>query len=83
MVIPHRIIYDLRYPFGRFARLKHEHLARQVGVIVEITRQIQKTFIDKSIYSSNVEFQQLLVPLFLLILTCTPNLKRSLCEPIN
>jgi hypothetical protein len=30
---PHRTIYYLGYPLGRFAGLKHRQLVRQVGVI--------------------------------------------------
>jgi hypothetical protein len=43
---PHRTIYYLGYPLGRFAGLKHRQLARQVGVIITIGR-IRRTLINK------------------------------------
>jgi hypothetical protein len=43
---PHRTIYYLGYPLGRFAGLKHRQLVRQVGVIIT-TRRIRRTFISK------------------------------------
>jgi hypothetical protein len=43
---PHRTIYYLRYPLGRFAGLKHRQLARQVGVIVT-TGRIRRTLVNK------------------------------------
>jgi hypothetical protein len=43
---PHRTIYYLRNPLGRFAGLKHRQLARQVGVIVT-TRRIRRTLVNK------------------------------------
>jgi hypothetical protein len=43
---PHRTIYYLGYPLGRFAGLKHQQLARQVGVIIT-TRRIRRTLINK------------------------------------
>jgi hypothetical protein len=43
---PHRTIYYLGYPLGRFAGLKHRQLARQVGVIIT-TRRIRRTLINK------------------------------------
>jgi hypothetical protein len=39
---PHRTIYYLRYPLGRFAGLKHRQLACQVGVIIT-TERIRRT----------------------------------------
>jgi hypothetical protein len=39
---PHRTIYYLGYPLGRFAGLKHRQLARQVGVIIT-TKRIRRT----------------------------------------
>jgi hypothetical protein len=32
---PHRTIYNLKYPLGRFAGLKHRQLARRVGLVVD------------------------------------------------
>jgi hypothetical protein len=43
---PHRTIYYLGYPLGRFAGLKHRQLARQVGVIIT-TGQTRRTLINK------------------------------------
>jgi hypothetical protein len=43
---PHRTIYYLGYPLGRFAGLKHRQLARQVGVIVT-TGRIRRTLVNK------------------------------------
>jgi hypothetical protein len=43
---PHRTIYYLEYPLGRFASLKHRQLARQVGVIIT-TRRIGRTLVNK------------------------------------
>jgi hypothetical protein len=43
---PHRTIYYLAYPLGRFAGLKHRQLARQVGVIIT-TGRIRRTLINK------------------------------------
>jgi hypothetical protein len=43
---PHRTIYYLRYPLGRFAGLKHRQLACQVGVIIT-TGRIRRTLINK------------------------------------
>jgi hypothetical protein len=43
---PHRTIYYLGYPLGRFAGLKHRQLARQVGVIIT-TGRIRRAFICK------------------------------------
>jgi hypothetical protein len=48
---PHRTIYYLGYPLGRFAGLKHRQLARQVGVIIT-TGRIRRTLATRSIYSS-------------------------------
>jgi hypothetical protein len=39
---PHRTIYYLGYPLGRFAGLKHRQLVRHVGVIIT-TRRIRRT----------------------------------------
>jgi hypothetical protein len=44
--VPHRTIYYLGYPLGRFAGLKHRQLARQVGVIIT-TGRIRRTLINK------------------------------------
>jgi hypothetical protein len=44
--ILHRIINYLEYPLGRFAGLKHRHLARQVGVIIT-TGRIRRTLVNK------------------------------------
>jgi hypothetical protein len=43
---PHRTIYYLGYPLGRFSSLKHRHLARQVGVIIT-TGRIRRTLVNK------------------------------------
>jgi hypothetical protein len=43
---PHRTIYYLGYPLGRFVGLKHRQLARQVGVIIT-TGRIRRTSITK------------------------------------
>jgi hypothetical protein len=43
---PHRTIYYLGYPIGRFAGLKHQQLARQVGVIIT-TGQFRRTLVNK------------------------------------
>jgi hypothetical protein len=43
---PHRTIYYLGYPLGRFASLKHRQLARQVGVIIT-TGRIRRTLVNK------------------------------------
>jgi hypothetical protein len=43
---PHRTIYYLGYPLGRFAGLKHRQLARQVGVIIT-TERIRRTLVNK------------------------------------
>jgi hypothetical protein len=43
---PHRTIYYLGYPLGRFAGLKHRQLARRVGVIIT-TGRIRRTLINK------------------------------------
>jgi hypothetical protein len=43
---PHRTIYYIGYPLGRFAGLKHRQLARQVGVIIT-TGRIRRTLIIK------------------------------------
>jgi hypothetical protein len=43
---PHRTIYYLGYPLGRFAGLKHRQLARQVGVIIT-TGRIRRTLVNK------------------------------------
>jgi hypothetical protein len=43
---PHRTIYYLGYPLGRFPGLKHRQLARQVRVIITIGR-IRRTLINK------------------------------------
>jgi hypothetical protein len=43
---PHRIIYYLGYPLGRFAGLKHRQLVRQVGVIIT-TGRIRRTLVNK------------------------------------
>jgi hypothetical protein len=43
---PHRTIYYLGYPIGRFAGLKHRQLARQVGVIIT-TGRIRRTLVNK------------------------------------
>jgi hypothetical protein len=43
---PHRTIYYLRYPLGRFACLKHQQLTRQVGVIIT-TGRIRRTLVNK------------------------------------
>jgi hypothetical protein len=43
---PHRTIYYLGYPLGRFAGLKHRQLACQVGVIIT-TRRIRRTLVNK------------------------------------
>jgi hypothetical protein len=43
---PHRTIYYLRYPLGRFAGLKHRQLAHRVGVIIT-TRRILMTLVSK------------------------------------
>jgi hypothetical protein len=43
---PHRTIYYLGYPLGRFAFLKHRQLARQVGVIIT-TGRIRRTLVNK------------------------------------
>jgi hypothetical protein len=43
---PHRTIYNLGYPLGRFAGLKHRQLARQVGVIIT-TGRIRRTLANK------------------------------------
>jgi hypothetical protein len=42
---PHRTIYYLGYPLGRFAGLKHRQLARQVGVIIA-TGRIRRTLVN-------------------------------------
>jgi hypothetical protein len=47
---PHRTIYYLGYPLGRFAGLKLRQLARQVGVIITTVR-IRRTSHHQSIYS--------------------------------
>jgi hypothetical protein len=39
---PHRTIYYLGYPLGRFAGLKHRQMARHVGVIIT-TERIRRT----------------------------------------
>jgi hypothetical protein len=43
---PHRTIYYLGYPLGRFAGPKHRQLARQVGVIIT-TGRIRRTLVKK------------------------------------
>jgi hypothetical protein len=43
---PHRTIYYLGYPLGRFAGQKHRQLARQVGVIIT-TGRIRRTLVNK------------------------------------
>jgi hypothetical protein len=43
---PHRTIYYLGYPLGRFAGLKHRQLARQVGEIIT-TGRIRRTLVKK------------------------------------
>jgi hypothetical protein len=43
---PHRTIYYLGYPLGRFAILTHRQLARQVGVIIT-TGRIRRTLVNK------------------------------------
>jgi hypothetical protein len=43
---PHRTIYYLGYPLGRFAGLKHRQLARQVGVIIT-TGRIRRILVNK------------------------------------
>jgi hypothetical protein len=43
---PHRTIYYLGYPLGRFAGLKHRQPARQVGVIIT-TGRIRRTLVNK------------------------------------
>jgi hypothetical protein len=43
---PHCTIYYLGYPLGRFAGLKHQQLARQVGVIITNGR-IRRTLVNK------------------------------------
>jgi hypothetical protein len=43
---PHRTIYYLGYPLGRFAGLKHRQLARQVEVIIT-TGRIRRTLVNK------------------------------------
>jgi hypothetical protein len=48
---PHRTIYYLGNPLGRFAGLKHRQLARHVGVIIT-TERIRRTSSAKSIYSA-------------------------------
>jgi hypothetical protein len=44
--VPRRTIYYLGYPLGRFAGLKHQQLARQVGVIIT-TGRIRRTLVNK------------------------------------
>jgi hypothetical protein len=43
---PHRTIYYLGNPLGRFAGLKHRHVAHQVGVIIT-TGRIRTTLVNK------------------------------------
>jgi hypothetical protein len=43
---PHRTIYYLGYPLGRFAGLKHRQLARRVGVIIT-TGRFRRTLVNK------------------------------------
>jgi hypothetical protein len=43
---PHRTIYYLGYPLGRFAGVKHRQLAHQVGVIIT-TGRIRRTLVNK------------------------------------
>jgi hypothetical protein len=43
---PHRTIYYLGHPLGRFVGLKHRQLARQVGVIIT-TGRIRRTLVNK------------------------------------
>jgi hypothetical protein len=43
---PHRTIYYLGYPLGRFAGLKDRQLARQVGMIIT-TGRIRRTLVNK------------------------------------
>jgi hypothetical protein len=43
---PHRTIYYLGYPLGRFAGLKHRQLACQLGVIIT-TGRIRRTLVNK------------------------------------
>jgi hypothetical protein len=59
---PHRTIYYLGYPLGRFSGLKHRQLARQVGVIIT-TGRIRRTSSAKSYYRNDgwPKFSQLAV----------------------
>jgi hypothetical protein len=43
---PHRTIYYLGYPLGRFAGIKHRQLAHQVGMIIT-TGRIRRTLVNK------------------------------------
>jgi hypothetical protein len=63
---PHRTIYYLGYPLGRFAGLKHRQLARQVGVIIT-TGRIRRTLAVE-------------INLFSVIVSCATNLKHRLTQ---
>jgi hypothetical protein len=43
---PHRTVYYLGYPLGRFAGLKHGQLERHVGEIIT-TERIRRTLVNK------------------------------------